>query len=189
MYTKDIRESTANLVDSAGDSAVSYEYTDYGETDVTGNEDFYNEVCYTGCLYDASTDIYYLNARYYDPENANFLSQDSYRGETEITGNESFYNEICYTGGIYDASTGIYYLNARYYDPETANFLSQDSYRGEIGAPESLNYYAYCYGNPITCTDPSGHVPILVVVAVKVGTRIVLKQVAKKAKKNNKEIC
>lgn len=133
VYTKDIRESTTNLVDSDGTSEVSYEYTDYGET--------------------------------------------------EITGNEEFYNEICYTGGIYDAKTGIYYLNARYYDPENANFLSQDSYRGETGDPESLNYYAYCYGNPITYTDPSGHIPILVVVAVKVGARIILKQVAKKAAK------
>ena len=133
VYTKDIRESTANLVDSTGDSAVSYEYTDYGETEITGNKDFYNE--------------------------------------------------ICYTGGIYDASTGIYYLNARYYDPENANFLSQDSYRGEVGNPASLNYYSYCYGNPIVHTDPSGHIPVLVVVAVKVGARIVLKQVAKQAAK------
>ena len=133
VYTKDIRESTTNLVDSSGASEVSYEYTDYGET--------------------------------------------------EITGNEEFYNEICYTEGIYDASTGIYYLNARYYDPENANFLSQDSYRGEIGDPESLNYYAYCYGNPITYTDPSGHIPVLVVVAVKVGARIIVKHVVKKAAK------
>ncbi len=133
VYNKDIRESTTNLVNSAGNSEVSYEYTDYGETEITGNKDFYNE--------------------------------------------------ICYTGGIYDASTGIYYLNARYYDPENANFLSQDSYRGEIGDPESLNLYSYCYGNPIVYTDPSGHIPVLVVVAVKVGGRIILKQVAKKAAK------
>ncbi|MEE1039005.1 MAG: polymorphic toxin-type HINT domain-containing protein [Eubacterium sp.] len=133
VYNKDIRESTTNLVDSSGSSEVSYEYTDYGETEITGNKDFYNE--------------------------------------------------ICYAGGIYDASTGIYYLNARYYDPENANFLSQDSYRGEIGDPESLNYYAYCYGNPITYTDPSGHIPVLVVVSVKVGARIIVKHVVKKAAK------
>jgi len=133
IYNKDIRESTTNVVDSNGKSEVSYEYTDYGETEITGNKDFYNE--------------------------------------------------ICYTGGIYDETTGIYYLNARYYDPETANFLSQDSYRGEALNPASLNYYTYCYGNPITYTDPSGHIPILVVVAVKVGGRIILKQVAKKAAK------
>ena len=111
VYTKDIRESTVNLIDDKGQSQISYEYTDYGQTKINGN--------------------------------------------TEID------NEICYTGGIYDSSTGIYYLNARYYNPENANFLSQDTYRGEIGDPESLNYYGYCQGNPVTYTDPSGHIPLL----------------------------
>ena len=111
LYNKDIRESTTNVLDSSGVSQVSYEYSDFGET--------------------------------------------------EITGDEEFYNEICYSGGIYDESTGIYYLNARYYDPEAGIFLTQDSYRGEYNDPLSLNLYAYCKGNPITYTDPSGHFPIV----------------------------
>ena len=111
LYNKDIRESTTNVLDSSGVSQVSYEYSDFGET--------------------------------------------------EITGDEEFYNEICYSGGIYDESTGIYYLNARYYDPEAGIFLTQDSYRGEYNDPLSLNLYAYCKGNPITYTDPSGHFPII----------------------------
>jgi len=40
-----------------------------------------NEVCYTGGIYDESTGLYYLNARYYDPEKGRFLTQDTYRGE------------------------------------------------------------------------------------------------------------
>ena len=44
---------------------------------------FQNEVCYTGSVYDRETGEYYLNARYYDPASANFLSQDTYRGDNE----------------------------------------------------------------------------------------------------------
>ena len=36
---------------------------------------------YTGGIYDESTGLYYLNARYYDPENGRFLTEDTYRGE------------------------------------------------------------------------------------------------------------
>ncbi|MDR1774900.1 MAG: hypothetical protein LBS17_00325, partial [Actinomycetes bacterium] len=48
-------------------------------------------------------------------------------------------------------------LNARSYDPVTAVFTAQDTYRGETGDPSTLNYYAYCGGDPINATDPSGH--------------------------------
>ncbi len=40
----------------------------------------YNEICYTGGIYDASTGLYYLNARYYDPADKRFLTEDTYRG-------------------------------------------------------------------------------------------------------------
>ena len=68
FYNKDMRESTTNLVNVEGKSEVAYEYTDFGETEINGNEDFYNEICYTGGIYDKKTGLYYLNARYYNPE-------------------------------------------------------------------------------------------------------------------------
>jgi len=46
---------------------------------------------------------------------------------------------------------------ARYYDPATSRMLSQDSFRGEQTDPSSWNLYAYCAGNPINFTDPTGH--------------------------------
>ena len=109
-----MRESTTNLVNVEGKSEVAYEYTDFGETEINGNEDFYNE--------------------------------------------------ICYTGGIYDKKTGLYYLNARYYNPEDGRFLTEDTYRGEYIDPSSLHLYAYCTNNPISYTDPSGHIPVAVVI-------------------------
>ena len=110
VYTKDIRESTTNVIGSDGFAEVSYTYDEYGET-----------------------------TEYQQDENT------------------PFYNEICYTAGVYDATTGLYNLNARYYSPEAGTFLTQDTYRGSLSRTSTLNYYAYCAGNPISYTDPSGH--------------------------------
>lgn len=79
-YHKDAAGSTSNVRDADGKSVVSYQYTDFGETTIGGNQDFYNEICYNGAVYDKSTGLYYLNARYYDPEDGRFISRDSYRG-------------------------------------------------------------------------------------------------------------
>lgn len=102
LYNKDIRESTSNVLNSDGISQVSYQYDEFGETDIRGNQNFYNEICYTGGIYDDTTGLYYLNARYYDPENANFLSQDTYRGEVSDPESLNLYaycnnNPIVYT--------------------------------------------------------------------------------------------
>ena len=35
----------------------------------------------TGAIYDETTGLHYLNARYYDPESGRFISQDTYRGD------------------------------------------------------------------------------------------------------------
>ena len=110
VYTKDVRESTTNVIGSDGLAEVSYTYDEYGET-----------------------------TEYQQDEN------------------DPFYNEICYTAGVYDATTGLYNLNARYYSPEAGTFLTQDTYRGSLSRTSTLNYYAYCAGNPISYTDPSGH--------------------------------
>jgi len=80
-YTTDIQGSIVNLVDSSANSVVSYTYTDFGETVEKSDSDVYNELRYTGGVYDEATGLYYLNARFYDPEIGRFLNPDSYRGE------------------------------------------------------------------------------------------------------------
>ncbi|XAM51319.1 hypothetical protein TVTCOM_14300 [Terrisporobacter vanillatitrophus] len=64
---------TLNQVNVEGKSEVAYEYTDFGETEINGDENFYNEICYTGGIYDNKTGLYYLNARYYNPEDGRFF--------------------------------------------------------------------------------------------------------------------
>lgn len=80
FYNKDIRTSVTNVVDDAGRGIVSYQYDDYGMTTKYGNTDFNNDICYTSGVYDELTSLYYLNARYYNPETYTFITQDSYRG-------------------------------------------------------------------------------------------------------------
>lgn len=83
FYNKDIRTSVTNVADESGRGVVSYRYDDYGMTNKYGDEDFYNELCYTSGVYDELTELYYLNARYYNPESATFITRDSYQGRIQ----------------------------------------------------------------------------------------------------------
>ena len=59
--------------------------------------------------------------------------------------------------------TSLFWLSSRYYSPELCRFISPDDV--EYLDPESvngLNLYCYCYNNPISYYDPSGHSAILV---------------------------
>ncbi|MEI3233739.1 MAG: RHS repeat-associated core domain-containing protein [Intestinibacter bartlettii] len=78
VYNKDIKGSTTNIIDNNKNAKISYKYSDFGETEEIGDTDFYNEIAYTGGIYDENTSLYYLNARYYNPEDARFITQDIY---------------------------------------------------------------------------------------------------------------
>ena len=66
-------------------------------------------------------------------------------------------NPVRYAGEYYDEDSGLYYLRSRYYDPGLMRFINEDTYKGDVKDPLSLNLYTYCKGNPISYTDPSGH--------------------------------
>ena len=82
LYNEDIQGSTTSLVKEDGSVDATYQYTDFGETIIHGDDQAKNEVCYTGGIYDQSTGLYYLNARYYNPEDGRFMTEDTYRGDT-----------------------------------------------------------------------------------------------------------
>ena len=63
-----------------------------------------------------------------------------------------------YCGEYTDAETGFVYLRARYYDTQVGRFTQQDGWEfADLNDLLSLNLYVYCGNNPITFTDPSGH--------------------------------
>lgn len=80
FYSKDVQGSVVAILNNSGKCEQAYSYTDYGETQKNIDSKFYNEICYTGGIYDENTGLYYLNARYYDSNDGEFLSQDTYRG-------------------------------------------------------------------------------------------------------------
>ena len=91
FYGKDIKGSTTAITDSEVNVVVYYDYDDWGRTEVKGDRTFYNQICYTGAVYDSLTELYYMNARYYNPETGTFLSQDTYRGEAVEYGTWNLY--------------------------------------------------------------------------------------------------
>ena len=117
FYAKDVQGSTTNITDNTGACVQSYDYTDFGETAQRIATDFENEICYTGGIYDELTGLYYLNARYYNPDEGVFLSQDTYRGTEK--------NAECWNLYAYCANNPINYV-----DPSghTASLIQSGQY-------------------------------------------------------------
>ena len=103
FYAKDVQGSITNITDNTGACVQSYDYTDFGETAQRIATDFENEICYTGGIYDELTGLYYLNARYYNPDEGVFLSQDTYRGTEK--------NAECWNLYAYCANNPINYVD------------------------------------------------------------------------------
>jgi RHS repeat-associated protein len=57
-----------------------------------------------------------------------------------------------YTGREIDKETGLYNYRNRIYDPTIGRFISEDP----KGSAAGINFYSYCFNNPIICNDPSG---------------------------------
>ncbi|HEX3046054.1 MAG TPA: RHS repeat-associated core domain-containing protein, partial [Bacillota bacterium] len=65
----------------------------------------------------------------------------------------SFSTEYQFTGKPGIDEVGLSYFGARWYDPETGRFITQDP------AKDGLNWYEYCYDNPLKLVDPTGKKP------------------------------
>ena len=89
FYRYDVRGSVTNIVDGAGSVVKSYDYDEFGVTTSTGDS-FFNEVTFTGSVADASG-LLYMNARYYNPATARFLSQDTYTGSASVPWTQHLY--------------------------------------------------------------------------------------------------
>ena len=80
----------------------------------------------------------------YDPFGNETTAQTSYAATWD--------NPFRYCGEYWDGETQTYYLRARQYDPAAGRFLSEDP------AQDGLNWYIYCYNNPVRYWDPSGYI-------------------------------
>jgi RHS repeat-associated protein len=79
-YHHDALGSTVDLTDSAGAVQTRYTLDPWGQIrSQIGNS--VNLMVFTGQEHDEKTGLIYFGARYYDPDTARFLTQDSYLGE------------------------------------------------------------------------------------------------------------
>ena len=93
------------LLKTDGTIAGTYYYDAFGNiTEQTGNIN--NSITYAGYQYDRDTGLYYLNARYYDPTTARFITEDTFRGQANDPLSLNLYT-YCHNEPImYDDPTG-----------------------------------------------------------------------------------
>ena len=91
-YHRNPQGDVISIHDINGNKVVEYAYDAYGNCTVVSstNKDLanYNPIRYRGYYYDRETGLYYLNARYYNPEWRRFISPDepSYLDPTTVNG-------------------------------------------------------------------------------------------------------
>lgn len=93
QYITNQRGDVLSIRDENDKVVGSYEYDAYGnELRTEGTLAAENPIRYAGYYYDTETSNYYLQARYYSPENATFLALDSHPGEDENPLSQNGYN-------------------------------------------------------------------------------------------------
>lgn len=73
---------------------------------------------------------------------------------------------------------GLVHMNGRVYDPELGRFLSADPLVQFPHSTQGLDRYSYVHNNPLSYTDPSGHLVFFLVAAVYAATHASLQFLA-----------
>ncbi|NBI31144.1 RHS repeat-associated core domain-containing protein [Chengkuizengella marina] len=80
-YLQNGHGDVVELRDSTGNTKLNqYEYDLWGNL-VTSNEMVHNPFQYSGELWDDTTNLQYLRARWYDPSDGRFINEDTYEGD------------------------------------------------------------------------------------------------------------
>ncbi|WP_445490214.1 RHS repeat-associated core domain-containing protein [Niallia sp. 03133] len=86
------RGDVTSIVDNKGTEVGSYTYDAFGNVlSESGTIAKENSIRYASYYYDQETKHYYLQARYYDPQNGNFLALDPYPGDDNDTLSQNGY--------------------------------------------------------------------------------------------------
>lgn len=91
-YVTNYRGDVIRIVNGTGTLVASYSYDPWGKpisksenTSVAGQP-----LRYASYVFDGETNLYYLKARYYDPETARFVSRDPIRGHVDPMSQNSY---------------------------------------------------------------------------------------------------
>ena len=78
-YILNLQGDVVQIIDANGVMQAEYVYSPWGEViSAEGDLAEVNPLRYRGYYYDSETGFYYLQSRYYDPENHRFINADSY---------------------------------------------------------------------------------------------------------------
>ncbi len=100
------------LLDTEGNLVGSYYYDAWGNLlESSGEMKDKNSILYAGYQYDSETELYYLNARMYDPKVARFLQEDTYLGDAGDPLSLNLYTYCVNNPVIYWDPTGHYAAN------------------------------------------------------------------------------
>ena len=78
-YILNLQGDVVQIIDEGGVLQAEYVYSPWGEViSAEGDLAEINPLRYRGYYYDSETGFYYLQSRYYDPENHRFINADSY---------------------------------------------------------------------------------------------------------------
>ena len=80
IFNYDTRNSVTNVIAPNGTVVKGYDYDEFGNTEQKGEEDCLNDITFTSSVADTSSNLQYMNSRFYQPSTGRFLSQDSYSG-------------------------------------------------------------------------------------------------------------
>ena len=91
-YVTNLQGDVVNILDASGNIKASYTYNAWGEIlSATGDMADINPLRYRGYYFDSDTGLYYLKARYYDPQLCRFINADGYASTGQgVTGTNMF---------------------------------------------------------------------------------------------------
>ena len=135
----------------ASDGTSDYSYTPSG--------DLTSEQASGGSAYGTLSDLHGDVSAAFNPSSSSTTLGGSATyspyGTPTKTGSSS---NLGYQGDYVDPTTGLVEMGARWYNPSTGSFTSNDTIAGSpLSTTIDGNPYAYTSGDPLTETDPSGH--------------------------------
>ena len=92
------------LIGESGNIMASYRYDAFGN--IIEHIGIDSNITYAGYQYDKETDLYYLNARYYDSKIVRFMTEDTYTGEEDDPLSLNLYTYCHNEPVMYDDPTG-----------------------------------------------------------------------------------
>lgn len=81
---------------------------------------------------------------------------------------------VGFTGQPMDREARLYQMGVRSYDPALGMFLTPDTMVPDLGSTQGLSLYAYAHGNPLSYSDPSGHLAWFVPALVAFGVGFIM---------------